>query len=164
MFIGTLERWKSDKDYLPNIFQQVIAFLNSIDPQTIAAGTHLIQGKNIFANVEYGKGKALQERRFELHRHYADVQMLLAGHERQDYTTSAAGELLEDRLEKDDVAFYAVTGQVHSLKMHPGMFVIYFPGELHAPGLRDDDNDRDYKKIVVKVAENLLAEYANTPR
>lgn len=157
MFIGTLERWNADKDYLPNIFQQVMAFLNSIDPQTITAGTHLIQGKNIFANVEYGKGKALHERRFELHRHYVDVQMLLAGHERQDYATSAAGDVLEDRLEKDDVAFHAVTGPVHSLRMHPGMFVIYFPGELHAPGLQDGDSDGDYKKIVVKVATNLLA-------
>lgn len=158
MFIGTLERWNADKDYLPNIFQQVMTFLNSIDPQTIAAGSHLIQGKNIFANVECGKGKPLHERRFELHRHYVDVQMLLTGHERQDYATSAAGELLEDRLEKDDVAFYAVSGQIHSLRMHPGMFVIYFPGELHAPGLQDGDNDGNYKKIVVKVAAELLAQ------
>ena len=157
MFIGTLERWNSDKNYLPDIFQQVMTFLNSIDPQTIAPGTHLIQGKDMFANVECGKGKALQERRFELHRRYVDVQMLLTGHERQDYATSAAGDVLEDRLEKDDVAFHAVTGPVHSLKMHPGMFVIYFPGELHAPGLRDGDNDEDYKKIVVKVAAKLLA-------
>lgn len=156
MFIGTLERWNTDKNYLPDIFQQVMTFLNSIDPQTIAPGTHLIQGKDIFANVECGKGKALQERRFELHRRYVDVQMLLTGHERQDYATSAAGDVLEDRLEKDDVAFYDVTGQIHSLRMHPGMFVIYFPGELHAPGLQDGDN-KDYKKIVVKVAAKLFS-------
>lgn len=156
MFIGTLERWNSDKNYLPDIFQQIMTFLNSIDPQTIAPGIHLIQGKDIFANVECGKGKPLQERRFELHRRYVDVQMLLAGHERQDYATSAAGDVLEDRLEKDDVAFHAVTGPIHSLSMHPGMFVIYFPGELHAPGLLDGDN-ADYKKIVVKVTAKLLS-------
>lgn len=157
MFIGTLERWNTDKNYLPDIFQQVMTFLNSIDPQAIAPGTHLIQGQDIFANVDCGKGKPLHERRFELHRRYADVQMLLAGHERQDYATSVAGDVLENRLEKDDVAFYDVTGQIQSLRMHPGMFVIYFPGELHAPGLRDGDNDEDYKKIVVKVAAKLLA-------
>lgn len=157
MFIGTLERWNTDKKYLPNIFQPVIAFLNSMDPQAITPGTHLIQGQDIFANVDCGKGKPLHERRFELHRRYADVQMLLAGHERQDYATSVAGDVLENRLEKDDVAFYDVTGQIQSLRMHPGMFVIYFPGELHAPGLRDGDNDEDYKKIVVKVAAKLLA-------
>lgn len=157
MFIGTLERWNTDKNYLPDIFQQVMTFLNSIDPQAITPGTHLIQGQDIFANVDCGKGKPLHERRFELHRRYADVQMLLAGHERQDYATSVAGDVLENRLEKDDVAFYDVTGQIQSLRMHPGMFVIYFPGELHAPGLRDGDNDEDYKKIVVKVAAKLLA-------
>lgn len=157
MFIGTLEKWNTNKNYLPDIFQQVMVFLNSIDPQTIAPGTHSIQGKDIFANVECGKGKTLQERRFELHRRYVDVQMLLAGHERQDYATSAAGDVLEDRLEKDDVAFHTVIGPIHSLSMHPGMFVIYFPGELHAPGLRDGDNGEDYKKIVVKVAADLLA-------
>lgn len=157
MFIGTLERWNTDKKYLPNIFQPVMAFLNSMDPQAITPGTHLIQGQDIFANVDCGKGKPLHERRFELHRRYADVQMLLAGHERQDYATSVAGDVLENRLEKDDVAFYDVTGQIQSLRMHPGMFVIYFPGELHAPGLRDGDNDEDYKKIVVKVAAKLLA-------
>lgn len=158
MFIGTLERWNTDKNYLPNIFQGVMDFLNSMDPQAIAPGTHLIQGQDIFANVECGKGKPLHERRFELHRRYADVQMLLAGHERQDYTTSIPGDILEDRLEKDDVAFYAVSGQIHTLRMHLGMFVVYFPGELHAPGLQDGDNNGNYKKIVVKVAAELLAQ------
>ena len=61
--------------------------------------------------------------------------------------------LLQDG-SKDDIAFYSVSELIHSITMHLGMFVVYFPGELHAPGLFCGEGK--YKKVVVKVAAKLL--------
>lgn len=155
MFIGTLIRWDTDKKYLPSIFDPVMDFLKSIDPETIEPGTYPIRGNEIFAKVECGNGKSEAERRFELHHKYIDVQMLLTGHERQDVSTLLpSSRPHEDRLQEDDIAFYPAAGPIHSFYTHPGMFIIYFPGELHAPGLFDGNGK--YKKIVVKVAANLI--------
>lgn len=155
MFIGTLTTWDADKKYLPDMLNCAIDFLKSLDPQKILPGKYPIQGDDIFAKVECGIGKNEAERRFELHHRYIDVQMLLTGHERQDVTTlSPSSPPHEDRLQKDDIAFYSAAGPIHSLYMHPGMFIIYFPGELHAPGIFDGNGK--YKKVVVKVAANLI--------
>jgi len=155
MYIGTLTRWDIDRKYLPNIFDLVMDFLTSLDFEAIKPGTYAIQGHSIFAKVECGIGKDEAERRFELHHKYIDVQMLLTGHERQDVTTILpSSPPHEDRLQEDDIAFYPAVGPIHSFYMHPGMFIIYFPGELHAPGLFDGNGK--YKKVVVKVAANLI--------
>ena len=155
MFIGTLTSWDAEKKYLPDIFSQVTDFLKSIDPETIKPGTYPIQGNEIFAKVECGSGKSEAERRFELHHKYIDVQMLLTGHERQDVTTiPPSSPPHEDRLQEEDIAFYPAAGPIHSFYMHPGMFIIYFPGELHAPGLFDGNGK--YKKVVVKIDIEIL--------
>ena len=155
MFIGTLARWKEDKKYFPDALNRAVDFLKSLDPEKALPGRYLIQGNDIFANIECGTGKNENERRFELHHKYVDVQMLLTGHERQDITTASLNSLpVEDRIQEDDIAFYSVSESIHSITMHLGMFVIYFPGELHAPGLFCGDGN--YKKVVVKVAAKLL--------
>ena len=155
MFIGTLARWKEDKKYFPDALNRAVDFLKSLDPEKALPGRYLIQGNDIFANIECGTGKNENERRFELHYKYVDVQMLLTGYERQDITTASLNSLpVEDRIQKDDIAFYSVSESIHSITMHFGMFVIYFPGELHAPGLFCGDGK--YKKVVVKVAAKLL--------
>lgn len=155
MFIGTLSTWNAQKKYLPEVFSRAIDFLKSVDGEKTEPGRYTIQGNDIFANVECGTGKPEAGRRFELHHKYIDVQMLLTGDERQDITTSSQTALLEDRLQGDDIAFYSAAGSIHSLLMHPGMFVIYFPGELHAPGLFAGNGS--YKKVVVKVAASLIS-------
>ncbi len=156
MYIGTLAAWDEERRYLPEVLDRAVAFLKTLDPEGTKPGRYAIQGDDIFASVECGAGRSEAERRFELHRRYLDVQMLLAGHERQDiapFTPSTPP--VEDRLRDGDIAFYDAPGPVLSVSMHPGMFIVYFPGELHAPGLLDGDGR--YRKVVVKVAARLVS-------
>lgn len=155
MFIGTLATWDADKKFFPSILDTAVAFLKSLDPEKAEPGRYAIQGNEIYASIECGTGKPEDGRRFELHHRYIDVQMILTGDERQDITTSASATLLEDRLQNDDIAFYSATESIQTLTMHPGMFIIYFPGDLHAPGLYAGKGS--YKKVVVKVAASLVS-------
>lgn len=57
-------------------------------------GVHLIDGERLKANVESYVPKPVEERRFESHRLYGDVQVMLEGAERQDF--AAADDTVSD--------------------------------------------------------------------
>jgi biofilm protein TabA len=155
MFIGKLDAWATERKFLPVIFEKAIGYLASVNAEKITVGVHYIEGESIFAKVETGHGKEINNRKFELHQQFIDIQMLLSGNERQDFVIDMQHiELLEDRLAADDIAFYKVTDSIQSLYLHPGMFIVYFPGELHAPGLWDGCGD--FKKIVIKLNSSLI--------
>lgn len=154
MFVCTLDQWDSLKQLFPEIFDNAVFFLKNLDP-AIEPGRKAIAGDTLFASVDTGRGRPAEERRFEAHRRYIDVQMLLDGAERHDYCVSAPGACLEDRLDANDVAFYtAPEDGIETIRMRKGQMIFYFPGELHAPGLADGEGV--FKKVVVKIDASCL--------
>lgn len=153
MFISSLATWDNDKKYLPNAFHLAMDFLKSLDLKTLQPGTYPIQGDDIFAKVECGIGRSEASRRFEVHHKYIDVQILLSGHERQDYALRSQ-ELEEDRPE-EDIAFYSVASDIGTIFLQPLDYVIYFPGELHAPSMKASEPGT-YKKIIFKINSQIV--------
>ena len=155
MYISTFKKWKEDKKYFHNLFNIAIEFLKTLDPEKSIPGKYYIKGEDIFAKIECGIGKEEDKRLFELHNKYIDIQMLLLGDERQDVTLfPPSTPPIEDKLQNEDIAFYSVSESIISFSMLPEMFIIYFPGELHAPGVFIGKGK--YKKVVVKIAKNLI--------
>ncbi|MCI5850762.1 MAG: YhcH/YjgK/YiaL family protein [Sutterellaceae bacterium] len=156
MFTGSLKDWEQDKNYLPKAFDRAVEFLQK-NAKTLEPGRHEIDGDRIFISVEEGMTKPASERRFESHVKYCDLQVVLEGVERQDYRCSPSTASPVESREAGDIWFYPDPENPQTLLMQPGDFVVYYPGELHAPNLAVAVPSRR-RKVIVKVRADLLAE------
>ena len=127
-------------------FAAAQAFLLTADWAALPPGRHDIDGDNAFVNVqEYAQTE--QEPAYEAHDRYADIQLILAGSERFRWGVGLPGALKGD--------FRTVTGvQAYvAFTLRENQFVVFLPGEAHAPGLPADGPAR-CRKAVIKVRVN----------
>ncbi|HWR92197.1 MAG TPA: YhcH/YjgK/YiaL family protein [Desulfobacterales bacterium] len=120
---------------------------------TVADGRTDIDGDRLYASVATYETGPREESRFEAHRKYIDVQVLLEGEEAIDVSLEDDLSVLEAYDEKRDVTFLKPPQQeqVASLAMRPGYFAVFFPHDTHRPGCHLREKRR-IRKIVVKVA------------
>lgn len=125
-------------------------FLEKADLENIEVGTYQIC-EGVFAIVDAYESKALEVCKPEAHRKYIDIQYLIKGEELIGYTPLENQEVLIPYNEEKDLVFYKADTQFS--KLTNGMFAIYFPTDIHQPGVRIDSNiPVPIKKVVVKVA------------
>ena len=134
-----------------------LRYLAVTDFATISVGEYSVDGDGLFAIVdEYTPVESL-EKQLEAHREKIDIQFMASGSESLEYAPLKEQRLLDDRFENSDVGFYE--GEGISLDLHENMFAIFFPEDLHKPGVGEWDNR--VKKVVVKVPvkkENMVSQ------
>jgi biofilm protein TabA len=118
---------------------------------TVADGRMDIDGDRLYASVATYETGPREERRFEAHRKYIDVQVLLEGEECIDVSLDRDLPTLEAYDEKRDVMFLKPPEQVASIVMTPGCFAVFYPHDVHRPGCHLKEQRR-VRKIVMKVA------------
>ena len=119
--------------------------------RTATDGRMDIDGDRLYASVASYETGSREERRFEAHRKYIDVQVLLEGEEIIDVSLDKDLPAIEAYDEKRDVMFLKPPQQVASLVMTPGCFGVFYPHDTHRPGCHLRDKRR-VRKIVMKVA------------
>lgn len=110
-----------------------------------------IDGERLYASVASYETGGRDERRFEAHRRYIDVQVLLAGEETIDAALDGGLPVLEAYDEARDVVFLKPPAHAASLPMRPGWFAVFFPHDVHRPGCHLRDRQK-VRKIVMKLA------------
>jgi YhcH/YjgK/YiaL family protein len=133
------ERW--DKAFL---------FLRDHDLSKLELKRYDIEGDNLYAPVSEYYSKKEENARYESHQKYIDIQYVVSG--RELIGISNKGDLKEVLQPYDavkDIMFMSVN-QISNHMADPGRFFIFFPDDLHRPGLRDGDSTL-VRKIVVKV-------------
>jgi YhcH/YjgK/YiaL family protein len=115
----------------------------------IADGRMDIDGDRLYASVATYETGSRDERRFEAHRRYIDVQVLLEGEESIDVSLGKDLPILEAYDETRDVMFLQPP-QFASLPMRPGFFAVFYPHDIHRPGCHLKEKRR-VRKIVMKV-------------
>jgi YhcH/YjgK/YiaL family protein len=119
--------------------------------RTVADGRMDIDGERLYASVATYETGSREERRFEAHRKYIDVQVLLEGEECIDVSLDQDLPVFESYDENRDVMFLKPPENVASLVMKPGHFGVFYPHDIHRPGCRLREKSR-VRKIVMKVA------------
>ena len=160
MIFGNMAFWWREKHLFPSAFARALAFLERPDVATLAEGTYPIEGEDIYVMVQEPKTEPAHLRKFELHNTYSDIQLLMAGEETQLYASDPrldnGAELLEDRLVSADVAFFSTPERYSTLRLRPGDYVIYFPGDLHCPNCAPaPDRPGKIRKFVFKIRKDL---------
>ncbi|MBQ3723641.1 MAG: YhcH/YjgK/YiaL family protein [Bacteroidales bacterium] len=129
-----------------------LAFLQRSDLMTLPLGRHELTETGTYANIqEYDTDPAVQGK-FEAHRAYVDIQVVLAGEEIIYVCDLADGREISMPYdaEKDcELFFHAV--KAREVKVSPDCYVILFPNDGHMPGRPVDGTPCHVRKIVVKV-------------
>jgi YhcH/YjgK/YiaL family protein len=146
MIIDTLQHFEQYAHLNP-LFEVVCAFLKENDLQKMADGKHLIQGEDLFVNIQTAKGKTPEEAVVETHRVMADIQIPLSGKETYGYIPEACLPDGDYNEEKDITKFPGVASQ-SLVTCQPGMFAIFFPQDGHAPCITEQP---EIRKAIFKV-------------
>ncbi|HIE2307522.1 TPA: N-acetylneuraminate anomerase [Yersinia enterocolitica] len=140
---------------LPERLQWVLAYLAKTPLAQLSCGRHEIDGELIFMNVMEFDTQLAENKKAEMHQIYADVQLLISGIEGIEYSVLTPTEHLEPYHADDDYQLIAEIPDKSQLRMLPGMFAVFLPGEPHKPGCQIAGSGT-IKKAVVKVHYSLL--------
>jgi YhcH/YjgK/YiaL family protein len=133
------ERW--DKAFI---------FLKGNDLKKIEVKRYELDGTNVYAPVSEYMSKNPEEVRYEAHKKYIDIQYVASGNELIGIAPiSDKKDVLEQYNDIKDVMYVSVTKEVN-FKATPDRFFIFFPDDLHKPGLKDGESTM-VRKVVVKV-------------
>lgn len=120
-------------------------------PLLLKEGSYPIEGDNIFMNVMSFATQPAENKKFELHRNYIDVQILLQGQERIDFSTLNQAVAPTEYDERDDYQLCEEVTNLQSVELTAGMFAIFMPNEPHKPGIIASTGTTTLKKAVIKV-------------
>jgi YhcH/YjgK/YiaL family protein len=125
-------------------------YLQNINLPEIAPGKYAIDGEKLFAIVQEYDTLDMANEKMESHRKYIDVQYMIAGEELVGHA------LLINQIPVqayDEAADYMLFGEAPAFfsKLQAGMFMIFFPTDLHMPCIKNEIT-LPVKKIVIKVA------------
>jgi YhcH/YjgK/YiaL family protein len=126
-----------------------LRYLAKTDCTGLAPGTHEIRGRRIFAMAQDYITTPPQDKRWEAHHNYIDVQFVASGIEDIGYAPLAMLNEIQPYDADKDVAFY--DGEGWPVRVPAGSFVILFPHDAHKPGLIAVEAAK-VRKVVVKVA------------
>ena len=129
-------------------FRDAFAFIKKYISSPLPVGKYEIDGSRVFAMVQEYEPKT--ENRFEAHRKYIDIQFIISGREKMLCGNIDSYETQESYDADKDVEFFKGDKFLTSITADPGTFAIFFPEDVHKPGLIIDEG-KNVQKIVVKV-------------
>jgi len=127
------------------------AFLKDTNLDTLKVGNHELDGKNVFVKVTEYNSKNPEDVFYESHKNYSDIQYVVSGQEYIGIADMLTASVKIPYNEEKDILFYSVQKD-KNLIAKPGTFFIFFPQELHRPGIKVG-NSAWVKKIVIKVRD-----------
>jgi YhcH/YjgK/YiaL family protein len=131
-------------------WDKAFTFLKESDLTNMELKRYDIDGDNLYAPVSEYITKNEEDARYEAHKKYIDIQYVITGKELIGIApANLQKEILEPYNETKDIIFITV-GQIINFKASPDRFFIFFPDDLHRPGIKDGENS-PVRKAVVKV-------------
>ena len=136
------------------IWQKAFAWAAS-QAQGLPDGEHLIQERDIYANIHTAQTQELARCVFEMHKEYIDLHYCIEGGEIIAYAPEGILQEKSAYNEKKDYGLFMPTETYKITVMRPGMFAIFFPEELHMPRVSDGKHER-IQKVVIKIHKSLV--------
>ncbi len=99
----------------------------------LADGRHELAGSKLSAIFSSYQTEDPEEKLFEAHRRFIDIQVVLQGRETLYWSPLPSLELREEYSEADDIAFFSGPAGI-AVPLEPGRFTILFPQDAHKPG------------------------------
>lgn len=132
-------------------FEKAFDFIKKAVAEDLPTGRYDFGGEDIFAHVqEYGSKNPL-DFKFEGHRKYIDIQYVASGVEEIDVLNIKNAAAGEGYIPEREVEFFCGGENIGKYILGDGEFGIFYPTDLHKPGLMHDGKSAPVKKVLVKV-------------
>lgn len=155
MILGNLNDINLKND-IPEQIWNALKFVRDNDLNKLDDGRYNIDGDNLFINVMTVDSVSKDSKSCELHRNYADIQILIEGEELMEYATSREEFLPVTEYDAtSDFQSINPTGGVSTLILKPNMFAVFYPNEPHKPTCFINEI-KTIRKAVLKVHTNFL--------
>ena len=131
-------------------WDKAFTFLKESDLTKMEPKRYDIDGNNVYVMFSEYLSKEDTVARYEAHRLYADIQYVISGRELIGVAPLAG---LKDVLVPYDAAKdieFMTVNTIKNVPAAPDRFFLFFPSDIHRPGLKDGVN-APVKKAVVKV-------------
>ena len=146
MILDTLDRLES-YSYLSPLMDKVVEFFSKTDLSSLEPGRIDLQGDDLFVNVNRQGAQTRDEVPIEAHREYIDIQVPISCDEEMGFLSAQFMPAPSKPYSAEkDVAFYPGLCDTY-LNVRKGMFVVFFPGEGHAPAITKGG----ILKLIVKI-------------
>jgi biofilm protein TabA len=150
MILDTIANAKK-YEVLHKSFKKAFDFIRESDLKTMEVGRYEIDGDNIFALVQGYTSKAVEEKQFEAHRDYIDIQYMISGSEMMGYTTPGYLTVTSEYNPDNDVELYSHTAFTEC-ELDAEDFAVFYPEDPHMPGCSISGKDvGEVKKLVLKI-------------
>jgi YhcH/YjgK/YiaL family protein len=147
MILDKLENSAPYKNLHPRI-AAAIDWLQKANLAGLPLGKTVIDGEHLFALTQEYTPKEPELLKFEAHRRYWDVQVVVAGVEWMGWANLSQVTVSEPHDTERDVAFFRGQGQF--VLVPAGYFTIFAPHDVHMPGVAVEPLSL-VRKVVVKV-------------
>jgi YhcH/YjgK/YiaL family protein len=146
---GNLQTWRST----PGIrgLERAFEYLAGTDLAALPLGRTAIEGDDVYVTVTEAGTRPPEQVRFESHRRYIDIQLVVQGQEAIEVAPAASLTVVEPYDAAKDIEFYAVPESRRTIALRAGDFAVFAPGDGHRPSLHLD-GPHVSRKAVVKVS------------
>ena len=136
----------------PKYFEMAFEYYKNNDLLKLAPGKYPIDGDKVFATISEYDTQDPADRKWENHKKYIDIQIILSGKEKMGKAPYAEATPDVPYNETKDIEFRKVSNGKNYLA-EPGTFFMFFPSESHMPN-QNADGVAKVKKVVFKVSVN----------
>lgn len=124
-------------------------YIKNNDLTILDSGRHEVDGDNIFLLMNKYETRLDKAIVLEAHRKYVDFQYILEGEEVIEYNPYNNTTISQEYDKENDYIFYQAQNTI-KLIFKAGMFAIFYPEDLHMPGVISKKKSK-VKKVVIKV-------------
>ena len=132
-------------------FQEAFDFIKRAIAENLEAGKYEIDGKELWASVQEYTSKLRDDAKAEAHKNYIDIQYIVSGTEVIEGFDITRATPKSEYNDVKDVMFYENYQNATKGILCADEYGIFFPTDVHKPGVCLDGVQSPVKKIVVKV-------------
>lgn len=147
MILDTISNWQLYADVHPNV-KKALQYLANLPTDDLQEGRHDIDGDRVYALIQLYDTEPADDRKFEAHQDYIDVQYVHRGTETIYWQVADSLTPIGPYDSDSDCILYK-DAKASALRLTDGMFTILYPHDSHKPCCVADMLS-PVQKIVVK--------------
>lgn len=149
MIFDTRSNLSFYRGYSP-LFDLALHYLETTNLNALEPGKYPIQGDSVFTLIQAPETAKREDRLWESHKRYIDIQYLISGKEWIGFQNTDFLTIKEPYCTERDIAFFHDKGKGFFVPMVPESFVVCFPQDAHMP-LVCESSPESIKKAVIKI-------------
>ncbi len=151
-FVEWLVNPRIDNVKLKQRVDYALNYLLNLDIAEVDGGKQVVND-NFFYSVQSYMTKSAEECKFESHREFIDIQIIINGSEAMDIADISRLTVKEDYNSDKDIMFWEVPNRMVSTTLREGDYIILYPENAHR-GERMMELETQVIKVVGKVRIN----------